>query len=148
MYTVTRRIEFDSAHRVLGHGGKCAHLHGHRYAAEITARSTGLDNLSMVVDFGVIKNLLSEWIDKHWDHNIILNGDDPLLSVKSHTVFGDRAPYILPRDANPTAEVLAKILFQQATILLPSSIAVTRLRLYETPNCWADYTAEDEATTV
>ena len=32
--TCTRRIEFDAAHRVMGHEGKCKHLHGHRYALE------------------------------------------------------------------------------------------------------------------
>jgi hypothetical protein len=41
----------------------------------------------------------------------------------------------------PTAEHLARYIFEQARELLPSSIAVVRLRLYETPNGWADYPA-------
>jgi 6-pyruvoyl-tetrahydropterin synthase len=26
--TVTRRLEWDAGHRVLGHGGKCQFMHG------------------------------------------------------------------------------------------------------------------------
>jgi 6-pyruvoyl-tetrahydropterin synthase len=31
MITATRYHEIDAGHRVVGQGGKCEHLHGHRY---------------------------------------------------------------------------------------------------------------------
>ena len=36
MVTITRRLEFDAGHRIPHHANQCRHLHGHRYALEIT----------------------------------------------------------------------------------------------------------------
>ncbi|MDP2056292.1 MAG: 6-carboxytetrahydropterin synthase, partial [Thiobacillus sp.] len=33
---ITRRLEFDAGHRIPNHASQCRHLHGHRYALEIT----------------------------------------------------------------------------------------------------------------
>lgn len=35
---VTKIFHFESAHHLLGHRGKCAHLHGHSYRLEVTIR--------------------------------------------------------------------------------------------------------------
>lgn len=142
----TKRIEFDAAHRVLGHKGKCRHLHGHRYAAEISIASVkGINELGMVVDFADVKELIGKWIDDNWDHNIILNADDPLLTVlekvstkDKRSVLQDRLPYIMPKGLNPTAEVMAEHLRDIADGLLPAGLEVVQIRLYETPSSFAD----------
>ena len=79
MPTVTRKLEWDSGHRVLNHGGKCRHLHGHRYVAEITVEATQLNDLGMVVDFSLIKERVGKWIDENWDHNFLAHPEDPIL---------------------------------------------------------------------
>ena len=33
---ITRRLEFDAGHRIPDHKSQCRHLHGHRYAIEVT----------------------------------------------------------------------------------------------------------------
>ena len=33
---ITRRLEFDAGHRISTHTSQCRHLHGHRYAIEVT----------------------------------------------------------------------------------------------------------------
>ena len=33
---ITRRLEFDAGHRIPDHASQCRHLHGHRYALEVT----------------------------------------------------------------------------------------------------------------
>ena len=157
---ITRKIEFDSGHRVLGHEGKCKHLHGHRYVAEITVRAKQtLDDLGRVVDFSVMKNLIGKWVDDNWDHNIILHPDDPLAKLYSigdvtdqvklltvhsrRDIFNEKAPYIMPKEKpNPTAENLVWALACVSNYLLEEAecgVYLTRIRLYETPNCWADY---------
>ena len=153
MPTITRRFEWDSGHRVLGHEGKCKHLHGHRYVAEVTVTSPELDSLGRVIDFSVIKEIVGGWIDSNWDHNMLLHPADPLVNLwttDSDGVFAARAPYIMPMVGvagdlhpamvNPTAENLARVLYTQANQLLRSKeVEVQRVRLYETPNCWSDY---------
>lgn len=141
---ITRRLEFDAGHRVLGHEGKCKHLHGHRYRAEITVSALGLDDLSRVVDFSVVKTKVGKWIDTHWDHNILLNPNDPLLKLDPNTdssgIWAGKCPYIMDDNENPTAEVIAKHLFNKSVELLEhEGLTVERVRIYETPNCWADY---------
>lgn len=155
--TCSRVLEFDYGHRVLGHGGKCAHLHGHRGRAVVTCRAP-LDGLGMVVDFSLIKELVGAWIDNHWDHNLLLNRNDP-MAASWHTLQSGlgtwgmlapthigrvftRPPYIL-EEGNPTAEVMARVLFDVSrTLLAPHRIEVIRVDLYETPNCWATYEGE------
>ena len=158
MVICTRRIEWDSGHRVLGHGGKCCFLHGHRYAAKITVAADNLDSLGMVVDFSVIKKEVGGWIDENWDHNILLNSKDP-LAVQSESkisggtldgcsiwqsqvgIFAGRKPFIF-ENINPTAEVIAERLFHETRRLLaPYKIRANMVEVYETPNCSAVFTA-------
>lgn len=136
MNPITRRFEFDAAHRVLGHGGKCRFLHGHRYVAEVSVVAPKLDNLDMVVDFSVLKREVGDFIDSKWDHNILLHKDDPQRVHLDQTE--ERLPFTF--DRNPTAEVIAETLFYIAKAMMKTfHIEVVKVRIYETPNCWADY---------
>jgi len=145
---VTRRLEFDAGHRLVGHESKCKHLHGHRYVADISCGAGQLDTVGRVVDFSVIKELVGGWIDRLWDHNMILNPKDPLLYQLNRLlvdddameVLGGKEPFIMPEQyPNPTAENMSIVLLAVAReLLLPCGIHVPYLRLYETPNCWAD----------
>ena len=83
--TCTRKIEFDSAHRVMKHESKCRHLHGHRYVAEITAAADGLDDLGRVIDFSVLKSVVGGWVDDAWDHGTLANDADHDLITMCQT---------------------------------------------------------------
>jgi 6-pyruvoyltetrahydropterin/6-carboxytetrahydropterin synthase len=149
---IYRKFEFDSAHRVLHHESKCKHLHGHRYVAEVAVSAPDLDKLGRVIDFSVIKKLVGDWINDNWDHNILLNSQDILAQLyhpvnigicsdKSDELFAGKAPFLFINE-NPTAEVMAKTLFLAAKKVIESAhpdIRVQKVRLYETPNCWADF---------
>lgn len=143
--TITRRFEFDYGHRVLGHEGKCASLHGHRGVAELTVRGPSLDDLGRVIDFGVLKSVIGAWIDNNWDHTMLLHEDDPLLTMchsidPSYTVFGPRAPFVMPDKMNPTAENMALVLLSKSRLLLLSQkqIEPISVRMWETPKCYSD----------
>ena len=139
MTAITRRLEFDAGHRLINHESKCKHLHGHRYCAEITVQADALDRIGRVIDFGVVKALVGKWIDDNWDHNMVINPNDPILKFAG---LLEKHPYLCYQGgepANPTAEVMARILFGVAVELLPSELKVVKVRLYETPNCFAEY---------
>jgi 6-pyruvoyltetrahydropterin/6-carboxytetrahydropterin synthase len=135
--TCTRRIEFDAAHRVVGHEGKCKHLHGHRYALEATFAGSSLDELGRVVDFAVIKELLGNWINDHWDHATILFDKDKALGTAITGVTGQKIFYM---PSNPTAENMAEYVLHTvcADLFGDMPIRCVRIRLYETPNCYAE----------
>ncbi len=147
---VTRRLEFDAGHRLVGHESKCRYLHGHHYCAEITVQGPQLDGCGRVVDFSVLKQRVGSWIDEQWDHNMILNQLDPLLRL-TETEIGvpdvleicGQEPYIMNR--NPTAENMVQELAIYAEICLRGcEIQLVKIRLYETPNCWADWYADNQ----
>lgn len=145
MNTITRKLEFDAGHRVLNHEGKCRHLHGHRYVVELTLWVEDLDALGRVIDFSVVKSEVGTWIDDHLDHNMLLHPDDPMLCAVEYDVQTEligRQPFVMPPGyENPTAENISAVIgLKAAEILQPHSITVVSLRLYETPNCWADWT--------
>lgn len=130
-----RRIEFDAAHRVIGHENKCKYVHGHRYVLEISAESDSLNGLGMVVDFGVLKSIMKGWIDKNLDHNIILSEEDKSLGDFVSNYTGQDVYYI---SSNPTAENIALHIKDE---IIPQifdgySFKIKNIKLYETPNCY------------
>ena len=141
---ITRRLEFDAGHRIPNHNSQCKHLHGHRYAIEITLSgdiiaNEGQSEQGMVMDFADVKRIANEKLVHAWDHAFLAyRGDkavcDFLASLPDHRTV------IL--DVVPTAENLAQIAFN---ILDPAyqdiygnHLRLERVRLYETPNNWAD----------
>lgn len=74
-YRVSRRIEIDAGHRIMTHGSKCRHLHGHRYGIEAVCEAADLhrdgEQTDMVVDFGFLKEEMLRAIDAPCDHGFI-----------------------------------------------------------------------------
>jgi 6-pyruvoyltetrahydropterin/6-carboxytetrahydropterin synthase len=141
---VTRRLEFDAGHRIPNHLSQCRHLHGHRYAIEITLsgdviRSEGRSMNGMVMDFSEIKSLAKQQLVDAWDHAFLAFRDDaPVVSFLS-TLPGHKTVLL---DVVPTAENLAAIAFARLDAVYldhyGNNLRLERVRLYETPNCWAD----------
>ncbi len=146
-HTCTRILEFDAAHRVPKHAGKCQHLHGHRYKAEITCTADRLNAIGVVVDFADIKKIVGSWIDANLDHNTIYDQSDELMYelASTHKTLSD--DYGVPhKDWHgvpfaPTAENLAKYIYDESSVRLLqcSGLRVWHVRLWETPNCYADW---------
>ena len=137
MYSVTKRIDFCYGHRLLDYNGICKHPHGHNAVAEIEVSTEALDARNMVVDFTDIKSTVKGWIDRELDHKMILRHDDPL--VKPLSALGE--PMYLV-DSNPTAERLARLIFDVAA---EGGLSVTRVTVWETPTSFATYTGEGGA---
>jgi 6-pyruvoyltetrahydropterin/6-carboxytetrahydropterin synthase len=145
---ITRRLEWDAAHRVLRHESKCATLHGHHYVALVTIHATHLDDRGRVVDFGVVKEKLGAWVDENLDHTTIVNERDLELLhfCQQDAMNGKRAPYVIAGE--PTAENIATMLYDRAAMLLESGdLHVVKVEVFETPNCsatawWGDRAQE------
>ncbi|HNJ75668.1 MAG TPA: 6-carboxytetrahydropterin synthase QueD [Azospira sp.] len=143
---ITRRLEFDAGHRIPDHKSQCRHLHGHRYALEITLSGDiigkeGDAANGMVMDFSEVKAIAKQHVVDLWDHAfLVYKGDVAVLDFLRS--LPDHRTVVL--DCIPTAENLAEAAF---AILEPmyrdtygNHLRLERVRLYETPNCWADAT--------
>jgi len=144
MLTITRKLEFDAGHRIPDHNSQCRNLHGHRYTLEITltgqvVEHEGYADNGMIMDFSDVKALARTNLVDLWDHAFLVYEKDAavkdfLNSLPNHkTVVLNRVP---------TVENLAKIAFD---ILKPvyqdrfsTGLALSKIKLFETPNCWAE----------
>jgi 6-pyruvoyltetrahydropterin/6-carboxytetrahydropterin synthase len=148
-FSAHRRIQFCAGHRVMNHGSKCRNMHGHNYVAHIHARATALDSLGMVIDFGVLKEVVGGWIDEKWDHGFIYYEKDLVVKNALHTfqagevagATGDKTFYqkMFELPTNPTAENMAQYLLETANELLRDhGVEVWKVVLEETENCSAE----------
>lgn len=140
-FTVARQIGIDAGHRIMTHGSKCRHLHGHRYTIEaVCAARNHLhgsgEQTDMVVDFGFLKEEMTRHIDAPCDHGLILSlADRDMLAmfcpsgdfqqwlvelatqieadgyVATHNTRLEQKLYVIP--FQPTAECLAKHWFER-----------------------------------
>jgi 6-pyruvoyltetrahydropterin/6-carboxytetrahydropterin synthase len=141
---ITRRLEFDAGHRIPHHESQCRHLHGHRYAIEVTVSGAVIDDdgdpqQGMVADFAGIKTLVRQHIVAAWDHAFLAFARDQAVVEFLATIPGHRTVFF---DAPPTAEHLAttalRLLAPAFAAVYGKRLNVEQVRIYETPNCWAD----------
>lgn len=141
---ITRRLEFDAGHRVPSHASQCRHLHGHRYALEITLsgeiiRTEGAAEEGMVMDFSEVKAIANRVLVDQWDHAFLAYQGDCKVVEFLATLPGHKT-VVLP--VVPTAENLVaeafRVLDAAYRDTYGNQLRLHRVRLYETPNNWAD----------
>ena len=131
MLTITKEFRFDAAHRLYlkdlteeenrGIYGKCSYFHGHTYRLQVTV-SGKVQPTGMIINFTDLKQLVV----------------DRILSRYDHACLNDLAEY---RDLPTTAENMVLHIFEALSACLgEKGITLTRIRLYETPDSWAEVT--------
>lgn len=146
---ITRRLEFDAGHRIPDHQSQCRHLHGHRYALEVTLsgeiiEASGQPANGMVMDFSEIKSLARLHLVDAWDHAFLAYRHDTAVVEFLAGLPGHKTVLV---DAVPTAENLAALAFATLAPIYRDTygnhLRLERVRLFETPNCWADALRDD-----
>lgn len=119
MITVTKQFEFEAAHCLENHPGKCKHLHGHSYKLEVEVAGEVLSETGMIIDFGDLKAIVNEQVVEKLDHRLL------------NEVFNFPA----------TAENMVKWIADQLEDRLAeySNVELVRVRLWETSSSYAEY---------
>ncbi len=122
MLTITKLFEFEAAHFLPNHKGKCKEVHGHSYKLEVeVAAGNGdycyLDDNDMIMDFGDLKAIVNEYIEEKLDHKFL---NDSILKT-------------------PTAENMTMIIAAFLNENLPAPFKVMRVRLWETSTSYAEW---------
>ena len=149
MIQITKSIEWDMGHRVPNHRSKCRNPHGHRYRMELTLtgniiRTPGDSSEGMVLDFGDIKKIMMNEIHDVLDHGFMIYEHDQILAdffaLKASEHFKViMVPFV------PTVENISNWCYQRLSKSLPENVWIYNVRLYETPNSWADCNTQDKA---
>ena len=103
---ITKQLRTETGHRLTAYNGRCAHLHGHSYLWEVTARSSELDSKNMVMDFKDLKHAMNTVLDP-LDHCMVLAPDDPLWALNVYVPHpeGGCSDINLERALHPTNDV-------------------------------------------
>ncbi len=144
MLTITRKLEFDAGHRIPDHRSQCRNLHGHRYVLEVTLQgdtveAEGAPDRGMVMDFADVKSPANQHLVDRWDHAFLVYEGDTQVRAFLDTLPGHKTVVI---DRIPTVENLAALAFEILANVYDAHYGVNlqlhKVRLYETPNCWAE----------
>lgn len=146
---ITRRLEFDAGHRIPCHKSQCRHMHGHRYVLEVTLsgrviNAEGASDEGMVMDFADVKAIAMEHLVAQWDHAFLAYAQDSQI-VDFLATLPDHKTVLLP--FVPTVENLAleafRLLDPHYRNTYGNDLTLAHIRLYETPNNWADVNRSD-----
>lgn len=127
---IYKEAHFDASHRLLHYCGKCANLHGHRWKVEVWIEGTVDDTSMILMDYNAIKIIVD-----HFDHQIILNHDDPMVECVSQ--FQE----VITTPGDPTSELLAMLIrdmIQGYCQEQGTQAVVSRVRVWESPTCYAE----------
>lgn len=119
MYCLRVFDYFSSAHFLDGYDGKCEALHGHNWKVEAEVEGEKLDNVGMLIDFkdlkGGLKNILNEL---------------------DHCLLNDIEVF---KNSNPSAELIAKYIYNKLQEQMPAGIKVSRISVWESERSQAIY---------
>lgn len=115
--TITKSFVFDCCHYLPYHDRKCKFLHGHTYHMEISVKNRVLQETGMVIDFGLLKQIVNETVIDKFDHGFLNQ-------------------YI----EYPTCEIMINWIWQQLSVRLKGLV---RIRLWETDGSYCEITGGD-----
>jgi 6-pyruvoyltetrahydropterin/6-carboxytetrahydropterin synthase len=127
---IYKQVHFDASHRLMHYRGKCAHLHGHRWKVEVWIAGEVDGVTGILVDYNTIRSII-----ERFDHQIILNRDDPMVACI------EQFQPVITTPGDPTSELLAVIIRDEmeAECRAAGIVArVERIRVWESETCFAE----------
>ena len=119
MYELIVESEFSAAHRLRDYHGACEKLHGHNYRVELVVAGEKLGKLGMLADFRELKETLHKAAERF-----------------DHAYLNELAEF---RKQNPTAESLARTMFEECALGMPHGVKVRSVTVWESSRCGARY---------
>jgi 6-pyruvoyltetrahydropterin/6-carboxytetrahydropterin synthase len=106
-------FDFEAAHRLPNHPGKCKELHGHSYRLVVAVERTLAPDTGMAIDFADLKRVVRQQVVDRLDHTFVNDLID-----------------------NPTAEIMAVWIWDALRGPLPG---LAEVELWETRSCAVVY---------
>lgn len=132
--SITKIFRFEAAHAISGYHGPCRDIHGHSYVLHVTVTGDKQDDNNILVDFKDIKRIVENSVLKELDHALLLK-QNALNSSAVKNLIGK----IHWMAGEPTAEFLLQYIADTLQKVLPGSMRLLKLRLYETDTSYADW---------
>jgi 6-pyruvoyltetrahydropterin/6-carboxytetrahydropterin synthase len=119
MFTIKVETRFRASHQLTLSGGSKEPPHQHDWIVTVKVSSDKLDSMGLVMDFGLLKAMVNE----------ITSGFDN-IQLDSIDYF---------QRNNPSAENVAKYIFEKLEPKLTSGVKLRSVRVVEEPGCSAKF---------
>jgi 6-pyruvoyltetrahydropterin/6-carboxytetrahydropterin synthase len=122
MFEVFVDETFSAGHALRGYRGKCENVHGHNYRVRVTIAGAELDSVGLLIDFSQVKKAIQ-----------------CVMQTLDHHFLNDVAPFDV---INPSAENIARHIYQETSRLLPPSPAgavIASITVWETDTTAATF---------
>ncbi|MDR9486794.1 6-pyruvoyl tetrahydropterin synthase family protein [Salibacter sp.] len=143
---VTKQFDWEMAHALDGHDGKCHNIHGHTYELSVTFLGTPNDDPGnpkdgMVIDFSDLKSIVKDNIVKRFDHALVLRNNSRFLNK----ITEDDNERLILTDYQPTCEMmlLEYVEIIQSQLKGVQNVSLHSARLRETKTSFAEWFAND-----
>ncbi|MFA4860336.1 6-carboxytetrahydropterin synthase [Methanoregula sp.] len=127
---IYKEVQIDTSHRLLHYKGKCANLHGHRWKIEVWMEGEPDPVSQIVIDYSLIKQVINKY-----DHQVILNQDDPM--VPCIRKFNP----VITTPGDPTSELMAVLIRDDLYAVCKDhgiNATVSKIRVWESPTAFAE----------
>ena len=140
---ITKEFKFEMAHALHGYDGLCKNIHGHSYRLWVSVqgpvlKEAGNKKDGMVLDFGILKEIVKKEIVAKYDHSLVLNGNSSHIDLDLSAF--DKVFYL---PFQPTSENLVADFASRIKNKLPSKIHLYKVVLSETATSFAEWNAND-----
>jgi 6-pyruvoyltetrahydropterin/6-carboxytetrahydropterin synthase len=122
MYSISVETGFDAGHYLLLPGGQKEVPHHHQWCVEAIVEATSLDKNGLIMDFH--------------DLRAYLDGVVEPLTLPDY--INDLPQF---KEINPSAEQLARYIYEKLTDKLAGRVQLKEVRVFEAQGCWAGYRA-------
>lgn len=145
---VTKEFDWEMAHALDHHDGKCHNIHGHTYSLSVTFVGTPMDlpgtpKDGMVIDFADLKKIVKTNVVDVYDHALVLRNNSRFLKVLDHQM-NER---LITKDYQPTCEnmLIDFVNIIQSHLSGFDNIELHSVLLRETKTSFAEWFASDNA---
>ena len=143
MIRITKEFKFEMAHALHGYDGLCKNIHGHSYRLSVTIKGSvknekGHVKDGMVMDFGILKEIVKPDIVDKYDHSLVLNANSPHANIDLSAF--DKVFYL---PYQPTSENLVMDFASIIKSKIPNHLILCKVVLSETARSFAEWNIED-----
>ena len=121
MFTISVETHFRAAHQLTLPDGSKESVHNHNWLVTADVSSDKLNSMGLVMDFNQLKVLINETIAAF---------DNKAL---------DEISFFQQNKNNPSAENVAKYIYEKLRIELPQGVELRNITVVEEPGCLAKF---------
>ncbi len=142
MFYASKKFKMETAHVLDSSYMKCCQqIHGHSVVVEVSISAEELNEDGMVMDFKLLKEICGVAFVDEMDHAFLMSQrtTNILISKYGHHVVSEVYPGLVVVPYNPTAENIAKDIYDRLSGSFPRGVNLEEVMYWETESASVSY---------